>query len=96
MINYNVYYDNKSQEKINKNENFLISSDLKNKIKIINDIPRFCETEYTRNFGDQWFSYSEDQFDESNDETYKNLNIARNTLQEVFPVKLENIKNSNI
>ena len=52
MINFNVYYDNNSQKKINKNENFLISSDLKSKIKIINDIPRFCESEYTKNFGD--------------------------------------------
>ena len=43
MINFNVYYDNNSQKKINKTENFLISSDLKSKIKIINDIPRFCD-----------------------------------------------------
>ena len=96
MINFNVYYDNNSQKKINKTENFLISSDLKSKIKIINDIPRFCESEYTKNFGDQWSNYPEDQFDESNDETYKNLNIARDTLQEVFPIKLDKIENANI
>ena len=67
MINFDVYYENNSQKKINKSENFLITADFKNKIKIVNDIPRFSEAEYTQNFGDQWSDYSEDQFDESDD-----------------------------
>ena len=54
------------------------------------------EIGYSKNFGDQWTEYPEDQFDDSDDEVYSNMNRAKDTLQEVFPVKLSELNKKRV
>ncbi|MBA46097.1 MAG: hypothetical protein CMB31_05870 [Euryarchaeota archaeon] len=95
MINYEVFFDSKNNNHYVKNKNRLLQKNHNIEVPIVNDIPRFSDSDYAGNFGDQWNDSPEDQFDESENE-YKKLDRSFTTLQEVFPIDLAKIKNCSV
>jgi len=70
---------------------FLENEEKTMKYPIINGIPRFTNSSYAKNFGDQWNEHNEDQFDNRLGD-YEHLKRSHDTLQLPFPHNLENIK----
>jgi 2-polyprenyl-3-methyl-5-hydroxy-6-metoxy-1,4-benzoquinol methylase len=95
MPNLEVYWSHQNNKRFTRSGDQLIVSGSDEAIPIINEIPRFSESGYARNFGDQWGIYNEDQFDNS-ENFYKDLTNSHDTLQEVFPVPLSELKNKSV
>ncbi len=94
---FDVYVDPRNQNTLILNNVSLETneSELSLQVPIVDEIPRFCESGYAENFGDQWNDFTEDQFDDSNN-AYKELRLAEQTLQEPFPFNLEKINGKTI
>ena len=75
MINYEVFFDNKNNNNYVKNKKCLLQKNNNIEVPIVDDIPRFSDSDYAVNFGDEWNDSPEDQFDESEneDERFKNF-----------------------